>query len=110
MFALNSGDIGYTSLVKYPIRKHGVIHGVYPKKGHLKENSWLGFVPLEELPWAINPEKGYFNSANNMITTSNVKHGISHSFAYAHRATRQAEMIEELKIRATNDPNKKINP
>lgn len=25
IFALNSGDIGYTSLVKYPIRKHGVI-------------------------------------------------------------------------------------
>jgi len=34
-------------------------------------------------------------SANNFITKSNVKHGISHSFTFATRAIRIGEMIEE---------------
>ena len=95
MFALKSGDIAYLSLVKYPIRKYNVVHGAYPKKGHLAENSWTGFVPLSELPWVVNPEKGYLVSANNFITKSNVKHGISHAFTFATRAIRIGEMIEE---------------
>jgi acyl-homoserine lactone acylase PvdQ len=59
-------------MVRYPIRKHNVIGGAYPKKGNLAENAWLGFVSPSELPYAINPEKGYIVNSNNMITSENV--------------------------------------
>jgi len=88
VFALESGDIGYSCHVKFPIRKHNVIQGAYPKKGHLKANSWTGFVPLQKLPHVVNPSKGYINSANNFITSKNAEHGISHAFAFQHRALR----------------------
>jgi penicillin amidase len=68
---------------------------VYPKKGWLKENQWLGAIPNEELPKLLNPKKGYIVSANNLITTKNVLHGISHAFSFPHRFVRINEMIEE---------------
>jgi hypothetical protein len=45
----------------------------------------------------INPSKGYVVSANNFITSSNAEHGISHAFAFQHRAIMQADMIEYFK-------------
>lgn len=97
VFALASGDIVYQAMVRYPVREYGVIQGAYPKKGHLPENSWKGFVPLDELPYVVNPRQGYISSANNLITSSNVKHGISHSFTFAHRGTRIGELLEAAK-------------
>ena len=82
LFALETGDIGYTINLKFPVRKHNVVHGAYPKKGHLIENSWKGFVPKHELPYVVNPETGYIVSANNFITSQNSKHGISHAFSF----------------------------
>lgn len=43
-------------------------------------------------------------SANNLITTKNHKHGVTHAFAFSHRFIRISNMIEE-KIKA----KKKIN-
>jgi penicillin amidase len=81
-------------MVRYPIRKHNVIGGAYPKKGNLAENAWLGFVSPSELPFVINPDKGYIVNSNNMITSENVQHGISHGFGYQHRILRINEMLE----------------
>ena len=82
VFALESGDIGYQISLKFPVRQFNVVQGAYPKKGHLKENSWQSFVPVNELPYAVNPSSGYIVSANNHITSSNAKHGVSHAFAF----------------------------
>jgi len=48
----------------------------------MDDNLWTGFVPSEELPYLVNPNKGYVVTANNFITTEHVKHGISHSFVF----------------------------
>lgn len=71
MFATSNGDIGYKMTGSFPIRKYKVHQGVYPKKGWLKDNQWLGLVPNEELPYLLNPKQGYIVSANNLITSSN---------------------------------------
>jgi len=99
MWALTSGDIGYQATCKYPIRKNKVIAGAYPKKGHLADNAWQGFVPLSELPYSINPEKGWLANGNNFVTSKNDKHGISHSFTYQHRVVRIGEMLDQIKQR-----------
>jgi len=96
VFALESGDIGYTISLKFPIRKHNVVQGAYPKKGDLSDNSWQGFVPLSELPYVVNPSSGYIVSANNQITSGNTKHGISHAFASQHRVIRIKEMLDSF--------------
>lgn len=56
----------------------------------------------------VNPDKGYIVNANNFVTSSNVKHGISLSMAFPHRAVRISEMIEALDGKATDDDMKAI--
>ncbi len=56
----------------------------------------------------VNPDKGYAVNANNFVTSSNVKHGISLSMAFPHRAVRISEMIEALDGKASDDDMKAI--
>lgn len=74
----------------------------------MNDNLWLGQVPLSEMPHVVNPSKGYVVNANNFITSSNVKHGISLSAAFIHRKVRISEMIEALNGKATEADMKAI--
>ena len=98
VFVASNGDIGYAMTGLHPQRKHNVVHGVYPKKGWLKENQWVGLINNKLLPRVLNPKAGYIVSANNLITSSNTKFGISHSFSFPHRFLRIRELLQE-KIR-----------
>ena len=95
IFALESGDIGYLMTGVFPDRSHNVVQGTYVKKGWLDANLWQGVVPLADLPYVVNPDRGFVVSANNFITTSNIKHGISHAFTFPHRVVRISEMLQE---------------
>ncbi len=56
VFALaKTGEIGYATCGKFPIRKHKVAQGAYTKLGFMDENVWTGIVPSNELPYVINP-------------------------------------------------------
>jgi penicillin G amidase len=92
---VNTGEIGYVTGGKFPIRKYNVAQGAYTKKGHLSDNLWQGFVPALDKAYTVNPSQGFFVSANNYITSKNSKHGYSHAFAFTHRAMRITELIEE---------------
>ena len=98
-----TGDIFYFQgggLV--PVRKNNVVQGVYPKIGANPDNKWQGRVPHEELPYTINPASGFIVSANNHMTSTNVKHGLSQAFTLPGRKTRITELIEEALIRTEN--------
>ena len=60
------------------------------------------------MPHVINPDKGYVVNANNFVTSSNVKHGISLSAAFPHRKVRISEMIEALNGKVTEADMKAI--
>ena len=78
VYVLETGDIMYFvggGLI--PSRKHSVVQGVYPKQGKIDVNKWTGMVPNEEMPYMTNPSSGYIVSANNHMSSDNVKHGIT---------------------------------
>lgn len=59
-------------LGRHPIRQTGTVkQGAYPKKGWKNRNVWEGLIPRNELPYVINPEKGYLVSGNNIPTSVN---------------------------------------
>ncbi len=66
VLADKEGNIGYQMSGMMPKRKKGT-SGFVPLPGWKPENSWSGFVPPEEFPRIINPEKGYFITANNNL-------------------------------------------
>jgi len=78
-----------------PRRNEGVIHGVYPKIGWNQANKWQGRIPLEEMPYLINPKSGFIISCNNHMSSHNVKDGITQAFTFPGRKTRLNELIEE---------------
>ena len=64
------GNIGYQYMASPPIRKDGN-DGTLPVPGWTGEHDWVGYVPFEELPYDLNPEKGYLASFNNEAKRTN---------------------------------------
>lgn len=97
MFALLTGDIGYQATGVFPKRTHAVIQGVYAKKATKHENMWQGILTSDDLPSIVNPEKGYIVNTNNRVVSHRSRHngsGLSHAFAFNHRAVRISELLE----------------
>lgn len=57
------GNIGYHTAAAIPIRT-----GTYglPQIGWTGEEEWAGYVPFDELPQSLNPERGFIASGNHL--------------------------------------------
>lgn len=96
LFATANGDIGFIPLVAHPTRKYNVGQGSHPKKGWIKGTEWgAELVPLNELPYIVNPPKGYIISTNNRLTVDQVKHGISFAMSMSTRYIRLEELLTD---------------
>jgi penicillin amidase len=96
IFVLSNGDIGFTSTGVMPKRKHNVVQGVYTKRGSKIENRWEGILTSQDLPYVVNPDKGYLVNCNNFLASDRMEYGVSHAFSFNHRKIRISEMIEEV--------------
>ncbi len=63
VLADRQGNIGFQMSGLLPKRREG-ISGVVPLPGWKKENDWNGFASHTKLPRVLNPEQGYFATAN----------------------------------------------
>jgi len=89
------GHIAYIPAGLVPIRKKGI--GVMPVPGDKGEFDWTGFIPLLELPHAIDPARGYMATANNTVVDFRYYpyvFGTDHDEGW--RAWRIEELIKEL--------------
>jgi penicillin amidase len=62
-YADADGHIGYQYVARPPIRK--TPGGALPVDGWTGEHDWTGYIPFEDLPYDLDPDKGYFGSFNN---------------------------------------------
>ena len=69
------GNIGYQYLSTLPIRKSG--QNPVPRPGEKGEYDWTGYLAFEDHPYALNPDKGYVASFNQMP-----EQGIDYGTAY----------------------------
>lgn len=93
VFADTEGNIGYHSTALIPIRNQG--DGTVPVPGWIDNYQWTGFIPFDELPQTINPDKGWIATANQNITSENYIYFISDTHAYGYRAARIRQLIED---------------
>ena len=63
VFADTQGNIGYQMSGLAPKRPEGV-SGLIPLPGWKRQNDWQGFHSHTDLPRVLNPEKGFFATAN----------------------------------------------
>lgn len=62
VFASKSGDIAIWQQGKFPNRWQG--QGLYVMPGRDSSYMWQGYIPQEENPHAVNPDRGFLESAN----------------------------------------------
>jgi penicillin amidase len=92
VYADTGGTIGYQCTGLHPIRRAG--DGSRPVPGWTAEHGWDGFVPYEELPSAVNPERGYLVTANDRAHHEAYPHLLGVDFHAPHRARRIAELLD----------------
>ncbi len=91
MYGDREGNIAMFSTAKLPIRTGDK---VALRRGWDPDDDWLGYIPHEEMPHVINPEKGWIANANNKITTDNYDHYLATFWEPPSRIQRITEFLE----------------
>ena len=91
MYADKSDNIAMFSVAKLPIRKHNPL---LLRPGWDQDYDWQSWIPFDELPSIINPNKGWIANANNKITTDAYSHYISSFWEPPSRIQRIEELID----------------
>ncbi|MPZ88450.1 MAG: penicillin acylase family protein [Nitriliruptorales bacterium] len=93
VYADADGNIGYQAPGRIPVRASG--DGRLPVPGWSGEYDWTGFVPFEELPSELNPERGWIVTANNPIAGPDYPHLLTTDWDYGYRAQRIGQLLAE---------------
>ncbi|GAB4477674.1 MAG: penicillin acylase family protein [Anaerolineae bacterium] len=92
VYADVEGNIAYQSTGLVPIRGAG--DGSIPMPGWLNEYQWQGYIPFDDLPRSLNPEKGYVATANQNVVSSSYPYNLGTDFDPGYRAERIRQLIE----------------
>lgn len=66
LFAGKNGDIAITVNGRFPLKRKG--QGRFVQPGNSTRNAWAGFIPMDHVPTAKNPKRGFLGSANQRST------------------------------------------
>lgn len=91
LYADVRGNIGHYVSGRVPVRKSG--KGETPVPGWTGEHEWVGYIPFEEMPHALNPARGFIVSANHRIIGDDYPHYLGVSWRNGYRARRIEELI-----------------
>jgi penicillin G amidase len=92
IWADSKGSIGYKTVGRIPTRKGDCPD--LPKPGWTGEYEWDGWVPYDELPEIVDPERGFLVSANNRIEPDDYPHHITSDYFDGYRARRIEQLLE----------------
>ena len=92
VFAGKDGTIAYKANGNIPIYDNAD-DALLPLEGWKQENEWQGYIPFDELPTIVNPEKGFIATANNKIAGGEYPYHISHIWAQPYRYARIVEVL-----------------
>lgn len=95
MYADREGNIAMFSTARLPIRTGDK---VTLRKGWDPEQDWFGYIPYDEMPSVINPEKGWIANANNKITTDSYDHYLATFWEPPSRIKRITEILEANQV------------
>ena len=101
VFADTNGNIGYWCCATVPLRAKG--DGFLPVPGWTGDYDWQGYLPFDQRPHIINPEKGFFATANNKIEIENYEQFISHYYEPIDRITRIHQFLNSNKKLSIED-------
>lgn len=93
VYADTNGTVGFLSPALVPVRRAG--DGRVPVPGWTGEYDWVGYIPFDALPQAIDPPTGQFVNANNAVVGPNYPYLLGSDWPDPARARRIGEMLEK---------------
>ncbi|MBW5485471.1 penicillin acylase family protein [Streptomyces bambusae] len=97
-----AGNIGYQAPGRIPVRNQG--DGKMPAPGWDSKYAWkggkdgnAGYIPQNELPWELNPARGYIVTANQAVVESGAgkyPYTLTTDWGYGARSQRINDLIE----------------
>ena len=91
VYADVEGNIGFVQAGCVPVRTRG--YGLVPAPGWTGEYEWQGYLSLDELPQAFNPESGWLGTANHLVVDEAYPHYLSSDLENPARARRIADLV-----------------
>lgn len=85
------GNIGYWMTGRAPIRAKG--DGKTPAPGWDGEYEWVGEIPFEEMPHALNPQQGFIVHTNNKIVGEEYPYYLGNVWMNGARARRIEQVL-----------------
>ena len=101
VYADTAGNIGYALTGKIPIRKAGDGRTILP--GWTTDYEWVGFIPKDEMPFELNPARGYIVTCNHKITEETYPHHLGHCWMNGYRAKRLEMLLAEKESVSVTD-------
>ena len=98
------GNIGYLARGEIPIRPKA--NALLPVPGWTGTYEWENNIPFDELPNSINPDPGFFATANNRPVDKQYPYYISMDFAPGYRAERIIANLKTLEKPVVEDMSK----
>lgn len=87
------GNIGNFNVGKFAVRFQG--QGQTISDGRDPAYDWRTWIPFEQLPHEINPDRGFISSANQPIVDKNYPYYIGFNYAGFSRGRRINQMLEQ---------------
>ncbi|MFF7730631.1 penicillin acylase family protein [Streptomyces sp. NPDC008001] len=91
IYADTKGNIGYQAPGRIPVRKGD---GRMPAPGWDPAYQWTGYLKPGELPWELNPKRGYIVTANQPVTDKKYPYSLSGDWGYGARSQRINDLIQ----------------
>ncbi len=93
VFADDQGNIGWRVSGCLPIRDQG--EATIPYKVASGQDNWVGWIPQDQMPHAMNPDKGWLATANHKTVTKDYPFYYSSMAASSFRYARIKELLSQ---------------
>ncbi|MBM3301571.1 MAG: penicillin acylase family protein, partial [Deltaproteobacteria bacterium] len=92
VFADVDGNIGWHVSGKLPIRSQG--DSTVPYVVRSGQDNWIGWIPFERMPHAMNPSRGWVGTCNHKTVLRDYPYYFSSYFATSYRYQRLVELLD----------------
>lgn len=101
VFADVDGNIGWQTSGKLPIREQR--DGTVPYVVSGSEDNWKGWIPFEEMPHDINPDKGWLGTCNHYTPPSDYPYYYSSHASASFRYRRLKQLLDSPGLKTPDD-------
>jgi penicillin amidase len=92
VFADARGNIGWQTTGKLPIRTQG--EGLVPYVVKDSTDNWIGWIPWEDMPHAVNPERGWLGTCNHLTVDRDYPYHYTTHSSPTYRYRRLIELMD----------------